>query len=251
LIEIVLTGSFSKDVLKGIVDMFFSSMMISSKAQAVLAATVTVAGCVTAPAFADLIVNGDFEAGNTGFNSSYVYSPSDGHPPGVYAVLADPSSWHEAFTNFGDHTSGSGLMMVVNGSQSTAGSEGNTFWEESVHVATGHQYVFSFWATSLYSQNPADLNVYLDINGASVSNWTLSAAVGSWAQYQVTWTAATDPTDIHLVDRNGEFSGNDFAVDDISLLAVVPLPASAWSGLAGLAGLGCFGVIRRRNLTRG
>ncbi len=62
-----------------------------------------------------LIVNGDFEAGNSGFTSDYTYSPGNLNPAGRYAVLTDPNSAHGQATSFGDHTTGYGLMMAVNG----------------------------------------------------------------------------------------------------------------------------------------
>ncbi len=69
----------------------------------------------------NLINNGDFEAGNTGFTTEYTYldpSVTGGWtlgPEYMYTVSTNPSLYHSAWSSFGDHTSGSGNMMIVNG----------------------------------------------------------------------------------------------------------------------------------------
>src|SRR4030095_8021391 len=76
-------------------------------------------------ASAALIVNGNFELGNAGFTSGYTFDNSanglagggeDGFGAGKYSVVNNPNSSHSAFVSVGDHTTGSALMMVVNGS---------------------------------------------------------------------------------------------------------------------------------------
>ncbi len=78
----------------------------------------------TVPAMAaqpNLITNGDFESGNTGFTTEYTYlDPSKTGtwtlgPEYMYTVGTDPHLYHSAWASFGDHTSGSGKMMIVNG----------------------------------------------------------------------------------------------------------------------------------------
>src|SRR5262245_25356363 len=77
---------------------------------------------------ANLIINGDYESGNSGFTSSYAYSPGDLRRDTVYDILRNPSSAHSIGVSFGDHTTGSGLMMAVNGS--VAGNV--TVWSQTV-----------------------------------------------------------------------------------------------------------------------
>ena len=79
-------------------------------------------------ASANSVINGDFEAGNSGFTSQYVYTAvagglaTGGEAPhfageGKYAVGSNPQHFHPSFVSFGDHTTGHGLMMIVNGSK--------------------------------------------------------------------------------------------------------------------------------------
>src|SRR5579862_5134167 len=83
-------------------------------------AAAAVAGCAlaaTGAQAANLVTNGDFEASDTGFTSGYTVSPGDLTPPSVYDVISNPNADHPSFASFGDHTSGSGLMMVINGAE--------------------------------------------------------------------------------------------------------------------------------------
>jgi hypothetical protein len=73
------------------------------------------AGPVCAPTPANPVCNGDFSAGNSSFTSEYSYSPSGLGAEGTFAVASDPSSLNGAWPVMGDHTNGSGQMMVVNG----------------------------------------------------------------------------------------------------------------------------------------
>ena len=63
----------------------------------------------------NLILNGDFETGNTNFSNDYTYSPDNMMPADTYCVTTQPSRVHGAWASFGDHTTGAGLMLVANG----------------------------------------------------------------------------------------------------------------------------------------
>jgi hypothetical protein len=79
------------------------------------------------------VVNGDFSAGNSGFTTNYVNSSSL-LPPETYAVGANPNAFNSAWPTMGDHTTGTGLMMIVNGA--TTGDQ--TVWSETVAVTPNH-----------------------------------------------------------------------------------------------------------------
>jgi hypothetical protein len=67
----------------------------------------------------NLIANGDFELGNTGFTSDYVYSTLGTSNLGECSIVSDPKLSQSASSSFGDHTSGTGLMLHANGSPNT------------------------------------------------------------------------------------------------------------------------------------
>jgi hypothetical protein len=64
---------------------------------------------------ANKLLNGSFEMGNVDFTSEYTYNPVSIWNPGTYAVVSDAGDVHPNFFCSNDHTSGSGLMMCVNG----------------------------------------------------------------------------------------------------------------------------------------
>src|SRR5262249_9477766 len=92
----------------------------------------------------NLLLNGDFEAGNTGFTSDYTYSPGDISPEGTYNIVRNPHDSHPGGASFGDHTSGTGLMLAANGASNT----NLVVWRQSVAVVPNTTYEFSGWGAS-------------------------------------------------------------------------------------------------------
>jgi hypothetical protein len=202
-----------------------------------------------ANAGANLVTNGDFSAGNSGFSSGYAYVPQPSSPatgPG-----SPPTSWNETTYGVGPNAdlyhalwynvsapAGSGDYMIVNGGIVNPLA---TVWSQTVTVAPHTWYNFSAQVASIYPTNPATLNFYA---GALQVGSTFDAgAVGAWGTFSGGWySGAATSVVLKIVDTNTIASGNDFGVDHISLS--VP-EASTWvMMLAGFAGLGFLGYRR-------
>jgi hypothetical protein len=106
-----------------------------------------------APAMAadNLITNGGFEAGNTGFTTEYTYldpSVTGGWtlgPPFMFTIGTNPGLYHSAWMpGFGDHTSGAGKMMIVNGTSSEAGAPNKLVWGQNVTLPACEPVVTSY-----------------------------------------------------------------------------------------------------------
>lgn len=204
--------------------------------------------CVTAAAMAiavhaqaaNLITNGDFELGNTGFGSDYAFVVNT-TPPGVYTIDDDPNDGHPAFGSFGDHTSGVGNMMIVNGSE----VPGQRVWyENGIGVQANTNYYFSTWIASAHPTSPAQLK--FSFNGGTVgSTFMAPATTGNWQRFYAVWNSGASTTvDLALVNENTAFSGNDFALDDIHLsTTAVPEPGTWALMILGFGGAGA--MIRR------
>jgi len=182
---------------------------------------------------ANSVVNGDFSSGLTGFTSSYtVYNgPPNAtalYAAGTYTVGTNPFSYHSGFASFGDHTTGTGNMLIVNGSDNP-----NTIvWQENITVKANTNYVFSFWAANASSADITNNNTsilqFTLTNGSTTSSLgtiTLSTtdALGAWQYFNTTWNSGsiTGPVTIDLVNNNtNTVGGNDFAVDDIMFAEV-------------------------------
>lgn len=163
----------------------------------------------------DLVVNGDFSSGATGFTSGYI--PGTGGTFGLlslegqYAVASNASDTHTNFPPCTDHTGG-GNMMVVNG----AATAGVSVWCQTVTVVPGTSYAFSAWLSSMVVSNPAVLQ--FTINGQVLGDpFTAAASSCTWNQFYEVWNAgATTTAEICISNQNTLTSGNDFALDDIS-----------------------------------
>ncbi|MBN8865141.1 MAG: gliding motility-associated C-terminal domain-containing protein [Sphingobacteriales bacterium] len=164
----------------------------------------------------NLIQNGDFSQGNTGFSSVYNYSPASGLNEGTYTIATSVPAWHSGLSNCSGR-GGSGNMMLVNGS----GSLGAEVWKQTISVQPNTNYAFSSWLQSLSSASPAQLQ--FSINGKLVGlELTGSPATCSWAQFYTTWNSGSNTTaTISIVNKNLQVLGNDFALDDISFAPVL------------------------------
>jgi hypothetical protein len=173
----------------------------------------------------NIVTNGDFSSGNTGFTSEYNYrAVGDGGPTGccgvlsaegAYAVNSNPRNTHSSFGNFFDHTTGTntGKMFVVNGSPTA----NMVVWKQNITITANTDYVFSAWVTSAVATNPAQLQ--FSINNSPLGSAIVpSTTVGSWQYFTTTWNSGNTSGNnipIALVNQNTVANGNDFAIDDI------------------------------------
>jgi gliding motility-associated-like protein len=163
----------------------------------------------------NLIVNGDFGAGNSGFTSGYNYA-NPNVTEGEYFVGTSPQAWNASLSNCGDHTTGSGKMMLVNGSP----VPNVNVWKETVTVTPNTNYAFSTWIQALWPPNPAQLQ--FSINGNDIGTLiTASLPTCTLTQFYTTWNSGNSTSaTISIVNKNTEIQGNDFALDDISFAPV-------------------------------
>ncbi len=194
-------------------------------------ATVTISGTQTVilevqNSTGNLVVNGDFEAGNTGFTSQY-NAPSTPPPgnccgllsnAGDYAITTNPNIVHTNFVNCVDVTAtGPGNMMVVNGS-----TIANTIvWAQTISVSPNTDYNFSAWVSSLENTNSINVShLQFFINGVQVGPIFQPSLTGcSWQQFFETWNSGIEiSADISIIAQNSA-GNNDFALDDISFSA--------------------------------
>jgi PEP-CTERM motif len=220
-----------------------------------LAAAATVFGAVPAAA-ANLVINGDFEAGNSGFTSDYAYSPGGNSTEGQYTVRSNPFPWNSAFLSRVDHTTGTGLMYVGNG----APNLGDIVWQSSTIAITANtNYFFEAFAMNvccsfvLPGNSDPNFTFRISLNGGPVTDLatlTIPAnQAGNWFGLSTNFNSgAATSVQLSLINANNVRQGNDFAVDDISLstrsiVNGVPEPAS-WAMLT--LGFGAVGGLMRR-----
>ncbi|MEO2128341.1 MAG: PKD-like domain-containing protein [Christiangramia sp.] len=186
----------------------------------------------------NLIANGDFEAGNTGFVTQYSYQTNrNGQqelvPEGTYTVDTNSNQYHGSFHDNGDHTTGNGNFMIVNGDPNL----GSTVWESNGYIAVkpGTDYYFSAWTTNLVYRNEAEKYAQLRLqiivrNGGNeqiVAESTLGDLrfqnVGEWIEFynpQVWNSGEFTEVKLRIINENTIRDGNDFGIDDISFAEI-------------------------------
>lgn len=170
----------------------------------------------------NLIVNGDFEQGNTEFTTNYTVGSGGAFGqltnPGTYAITTSPNLVHNNFTACTDHTADPGAnMMVVNGS----GTPNTNVWCQSVPVQPNTDYQFGTWVSSaLTDANVAQLQ--FNINSSSLGSVFSPPPTGcQWVEFYQVWNSGMNVSaQICIVNQNTSGGGNDFVIDDISFAPI-------------------------------
>jgi gliding motility-associated-like protein len=164
----------------------------------------------------NLVSNGDFSFGNTGFLSDYGYS-TNLNPEGLYSIVTDPITVHNNFVG-SDHTGNVPLdsFMVVNG----AGTPGLNVWCQTVSVSPNTSYSFGTWVSTMVPGSPAILQ--FSINGVVLGTpFTAPNVQNQWNQFSEDWFSGSSSTaTICIVNQNTATGGNDFGLDDITFSTV-------------------------------
>ena len=147
----------------------------------------------------NLLVNGDFSAGKTGFISESVYQD----------ILTTPPDWQFGITT-GLGGPGDKFLLLDSTDATKIG------WGQNVNLVQGVSYTFSFYAATNF--NPAKLQVYL--GGVAVGAPTQLVAKANWTQVKYTFTAATTGLQqLAIKDLVTDAMGNDYVLDGMSLVA--------------------------------
>ncbi len=163
----------------------------------------------------NLITNGDFENGITGWSSTYgvtgtsVYGPHQITGPGftpitLYDHTTGTASGHDTIIDTGFPTGFTGDLL-----------------QQNITLEVGETYIFDAWATPIYPANAPVIQLLID--GVPFTTQTLDLALtGTWQHIQGTFTATTPGPHLFSVrDINPNGGGNDFAIDDIRVAHVV------------------------------
>ncbi|QBZ98742.1 T9SS type B sorting domain-containing protein [Flavobacterium sangjuense] len=173
----------------------------------------------------DLITNGSFTNGNAGFYTDYIYyNPTNVNSlQRAYGVASNSNVWESGFTACVDHTTGTGQMMVVDGSNLNGGND--LVWGQNVAVLPGQNYTLSFWVQSVVGTSPAVIRVV--INGVQLGT-LIAGPTCTWINFSQTWNSgAATSAQIQLFDTNQAADGNDFALDDITFTTNIICNVSA------------------------
>jgi gliding motility-associated-like protein len=122
--------------------------------------------------------------------------------------------------NLGDHTTGTGKMMLARNASSTGTT---VVMNQTIKVTAGQDYAFSAWLRNMHpniyngtltNSGPFTFDLYL--GAAKVASYTLEQ-VKDWKNFSYTWKAATSGNvnlELRVTSSHNE---SGFAIDDISV----------------------------------
>ena len=163
----------------------------------------------------NLVTNGSFSGGNTGFTTQFNYNSTLTND-GNYWIGANAATYHPQWNG-----TGNGQFMLVNAGWMQPGWR---FWCQTLPVCPGQTYTISFRAASLASSNPPTLAWFVN-NSWTGDDLIPPGAQGLWQTLTTSWTAPAGVTsaDFCVQVSSGHGIGNDFGFDDVAISATVVL----------------------------
>ncbi|MCC7246131.1 MAG: gliding motility-associated C-terminal domain-containing protein [Saprospiraceae bacterium] len=165
----------------------------------------------------NLVFNGDFESGNTGFLTDYIDIIPTGPPwmfqEGYFLIddqdCSDPPLWCSSCP---DHTSGSGISFTTHG----WGIPNTIAWCQTVNVDPNVDYVFSGWFTHPATL-PSGALIHYSINGTQIGPIFGSGSNCQWTNHKETWNSGSNSTaELCIITQNTSYPGIWFYIDDIA-----------------------------------
>jgi hypothetical protein len=124
----------------------------------------------------NLVENGDFESGNTGFTSNYSYFAPSSYLGGIgtYTVSNNPSAHVGHWCNISNHTPNGNKMLVVDGLRDPQTLD--NFWRQSVAILPNTEYLFTAY---FYSIGHINFDPYLPFIQVRVNGNTFIDLISS------------------------------------------------------------------------
>jgi gliding motility-associated-like protein len=160
----------------------------------------------------NLVVNGNFENGNTGFTSEYIASATP-LSPATYLVSTSSLGAGTNTSNCNDHTSAAGNMLIARANLNTK----QKIWKQQVAVIPNTTYSFNAWIQSLIVPNNIRLQLSIN-NNVVVDDIQMTSSACNWNKYTVLWNSGEITTaDLAIIYKPVTPAiGGYFAIDDIS-----------------------------------
>ncbi|TWU37529.1 tRNA nuclease WapA precursor [Novipirellula aureliae] len=160
----------------------------------------------------NLAGNQDFESGDIRFDTDLRKATNESLVrEGRYLIGKDPFDHHNSWPSFGDHTSGDGLMMIVNGATNGV----HTVWGQKIKVNANTKYNFGAWAATTFEESPSRIQFF--VNGEMIGeDLPLSSTLAEWQYLSAEWFSEEATTvDLAIKNYGAAAGGNDFVLDDI------------------------------------
>jgi gliding motility-associated-like protein len=168
----------------------------------------------------NLLENGDFEQGNTGFITDYLFVDSlhsNALGAGNYTITDDAHHVWSSRHQYG--YGGSGLFLIADG----ASQSNKKVWSQTVEVQPNTDYVLLAHFLSVGDFHLSTADLLFNVNGTQLGPVVhLMDNPSQWQDYAAVWKNTSASTaNISLVDTNLAHPGNDFGVDDLRLTPIL------------------------------
>ena len=163
----------------------------------------------------NLITNGDFEVPNAGF--TFGLPLNAGCAFNTYSITTRYNLKCGNLPNAGDHTTGSGKFLVIQGSNTAT-----NMWATNVTVTPNTPYTFSFWLSGALGTGASEglsvANLAMVVNGVDVPLSIATTNTPSWVKYTYSGTTPAVITNLAIAIRQitAGLGGSDYGIDDIS-----------------------------------
>jgi gliding motility-associated-like protein len=95
-----------------------------------------------------------------------------------------------------------------------------SIWTQTIGVVSGSLYNFQMYAQNVVANSPGVFRIYI---GDQTLGSFSSTGLNSWTEFNGSYTATyTGVAEIKIVNTNLSSSGNDYGIDDLSLIEVCP-----------------------------
>ena len=173
----------------------------------------------------NLITNGDFTTGNTGFYTEYAYTYGNHVVEAGHYRIDNTTSGYGGGSGWPQPSNSHGNFMMVNGYGNT--NPGKVVWQQTVNVTTQTRYTLSYRVVNLnqviYGQiYPAKIQV--KINGSPLGGYNQLPSNNNWQDWSSSWYNSTNTeVTITIIDvcTDNPGYGDDFCLDDISFVPEV------------------------------
>lgn len=209
---------------------------------------------ISTSASANLIDNGDFSNGFSGFTSQYTLNNASLWDQGTYTVGSNPAAYHPLFVT----VDGDNPMLLANGAESTNPNLILLAYQGT--VASGGFFNFSASVMNICCKDPfgAPSTLLFEIRQGNnpfttIAQFSTTPPTDAGQQKTVLSLAPfflqTGAFDFRIIDAVTSPGGNDFAVDNLSIeAAAVPGPIVG-AGIPGFViALGALVALRRRRM---
>ncbi len=183
--------------------------------------------CLSPRPTPELIFNGDFELGFVGFYTTYdtnyiKFSKN-------IKVTSNPNSLYYTFDSCQDPTKPNGKFLIINGNDVFDTTE--IIWRQVVRIEPQTYYIFKYKYSNIDIKHEVNNNlpiIQVDFNGEVVDVVDVEPQTCDWKEKKIMWYSNFyDSVVITFRDLRHAFFGNDFALDDISLISECKLVACA------------------------